>query len=165
MINPKYFWDRLLENKNNNNTNQSKFSYNDIYFNHRVLISSYDKLNLDLITISSTKDIIMDKYENSNIPKLFPLQNEKKIHMFNYCNSYFSSSDNIINKKRKGSKKESKKKIIFISARVHPGEVVSSYIVDGIIEFLLRDNDIRSKMLRDKYVFKIVPMLNPDGVK
>ena len=54
--------------------------------------------------------------------------------------------------------------IVFISARVHPGETPSSYVMKGIIKFLLKKNDIRAQLLRDNFVFKLVPMINPDGV-
>ncbi|EER14894.1 conserved hypothetical protein, partial [Perkinsus marinus ATCC 50983] len=46
---------------------------------------------------------------------------------------------------------------------VHPGESVSSYACEGLIRELLSDSDLARK-LRAKYIFKIVPMLNPDGV-
>jgi len=35
-----------------------------------------------------------------------------------------------------------KKKIIFFTNRVHPGEPVCSFILEGIINFLLSDNII-----------------------
>ena len=56
-----------------------------------------------------------------------------------------------------------RRKSVIISGRVHPGESNSSYIVQGIIEFLV-SNDMCAKRLRNTYVFKIIPMLNPDGV-
>ena len=56
-----------------------------------------------------------------------------------------------------------KKKAIIITCRVHPGEANSSYIVEGIIHFLL-GNSKEAKVLRQNYIFKIIPMLNPDGV-
>jgi len=40
---------------------------------------------------------------------------------------------------------------------------MSSYIIEYIIEFLLGNSSL-AKSLRDNFVFKIVPMLNPDGV-
>ena len=57
----------------------------------------------------------------------------------------------------------SNKKAIIFTGRVHPGESNSSYIIQGLIEFLL-SNDPRAENLRKHYIFKIVPMLNPDGV-
>lgn len=56
-----------------------------------------------------------------------------------------------------------KKPTIFLSCRVHPGETPASYVLDGIMKFLLADSE-QSNMLLTKFVFKIVPMLNPDGV-
>ena len=55
------------------------------------------------------------------------------------------------------------RKCVIISARVHPGESNSSYIMEGIVELLLGDEK-EAKQLRDIFVFKIIPMLNPDGV-
>lgn len=52
---------------------------------------------------------------------------------------------------------------VIITGRVHPGESNSSFIVQGILDYLVEDNPV-AKELRDKYVFKIIPMLNPDGV-
>jgi len=53
--------------------------------------------------------------------------------------------------------------VIFLSARAHPGETVGSYKMKGIIEFLVSDDNI-AEILRKNFIFKIVPMLNPDGV-
>ena len=55
------------------------------------------------------------------------------------------------------------KKAIIFTGRVHPGESNSSYVIQGLIEFLL-SNDTKASNLRKHYIFKIVPMLNPDGV-
>ena len=60
--------------------------------------------------------------------------------------------------------KKPKKKYCFISARIHPGESISSYIILGFITFLLSATNVQAKLLRDQYIFKIIPMLNPDGV-
>ena len=56
-----------------------------------------------------------------------------------------------------------KRKAVIITGRVYPGETNSSFIVEGMLQYLLSDSEI-AKKLRDRYVFKIVPMLNPDGV-
>jgi len=55
------------------------------------------------------------------------------------------------------------KKGVFLSARVHPGESNSSWMMKGIIDFLVSSAP-EAKALRDNFVFKIVPILNPDGV-
>lgn len=56
-----------------------------------------------------------------------------------------------------------KKKAIVLTARVHPGESNSSFIMEGIIKYLT-SNTREAKILRQNYIFKIIPMLNPDGV-
>jgi cytosolic carboxypeptidase protein 2/3 len=55
------------------------------------------------------------------------------------------------------------RKCAIISGRVHPGESNASFIMEGFLEFIL-GNESCAKALRDHFVFKIVPMLNPDGV-
>lgn len=49
-------------------------------------------------------------------------------------------------------------------ARIHPSESPTSLIVQGLIEFLAIANHPIAKLLRENVVFKILPMLNPDGV-
>lgn len=68
-----------------------------------------------------------------------------------------------------------RKKAVVFTARVHPGtlfmpfltpsigEVPSSWVLRGLINFLLSDSP-EAKLLRSQYVFRIIPMLNPDGV-
>jgi cytosolic carboxypeptidase protein 2/3 len=46
-------------------------------------------------------------------------------------------------------------------ARVHPGETVSSFMTEGIIDWLLSEE---ATPVRANFVIKIIPMLNPDGV-
>lgn len=55
------------------------------------------------------------------------------------------------------------RRICFVSARVHPGETQSSFVLSGMLDFLLSD-DPRALVARRHTVFHIVPMLNPDGV-
>lgn len=55
------------------------------------------------------------------------------------------------------------RRAIILTSRVHPGESNASFIMAGILEHLVSEED-GAKFLRNNYVFKIVPMLNPDGV-
>ena len=56
------------------------------------------------------------------------------------------------------------KKGIVISARVHPGEAQASWICQGLIEFLVSDCQ-EAINIRKQFIIKIIPMLNPDGVR
>lgn len=49
------------------------------------------------------------------------------------------------------------RKSIILTSRVHPGESNASWMMNGVIEFLVGDSE-NAKFLRDTYVFKIVPM-------
>mmetsp|Transcript_153428 Transcript_153428/g.490379 ORF Transcript_153428/g.490379 Transcript_153428/m.490379 type:complete len:968 (-) Transcript_153428:194-3097(-) len=53
--------------------------------------------------------------------------------------------------------------IVFFSARVHPGETPGQYALLGALRHLLSD-DPRAVAVREAFVFKLVPILNPDGV-
>uniref|UniRef100_A0A4X2KDT3 tubulin-glutamate carboxypeptidase n=1 Tax=Vombatus ursinus TaxID=29139 RepID=A0A4X2KDT3_VOMUR len=50
-----------------------------------------------------------------------------------------------------------------IVARVHPGESNASWVMKGTLEFLVSSDPIAG-LLRESFIFKIIPMLNPDGV-
>ncbi|TNV86843.1 hypothetical protein FGO68_gene16193 [Halteria grandinella] len=55
------------------------------------------------------------------------------------------------------------KKYVIITARVHPGETNSSHVLHEFLRFILSQDRV-TNMLRDKLIFKIIPMINPDGV-
>jgi cytosolic carboxypeptidase protein 2/3 len=61
------------------------------------------------------------------------------------------------------SEEVKKRKGAVITARVHPGETVGSWMMKGFMEFILSDSN-EAVMLRNRYVFTVIPMLNPDGV-
>ena len=50
-----------------------------------------------------------------------------------------------------------------MTSRVHPGETSASYVMKGIIKFLTGSSE-EARRLRETFIFKLVPMLNPDGV-
>ncbi|XP_072538462.1 cytosolic carboxypeptidase 1 [Salminus brasiliensis] len=53
--------------------------------------------------------------------------------------------------------------VVFLTARVHPGETNASWVMKGTLEFLMSSSPL-AQSLRESYIFKIIPMLNPDGV-
>ena len=58
---------------------------------------------------------------------------------------------------------QTSKSVVFISSRVHPGETPASFMLNGFLQWVL-SGDPRAVAARDRFVFIIVPMLNPDGV-
>ena len=55
------------------------------------------------------------------------------------------------------------RKSVVLTSRVHPGETNASWVMNGVIDFLVSE-DPQAQHLRNTFVFKIVPMINPDGV-
>ena len=108
-----------------------------IYYHCELLTRSLDGHRLDLITVSSRLGQQIEREEK--IPGLFPDTDTPRPFKF------------------KG------KKVVFVSARVHPGETPSSFVFNGFLNFIV-SNDQRAVKLRDMFVFKMIPMLNPDGV-
>uniref|UniRef100_A0A1B0DQG4 Peptidase M14 domain-containing protein n=1 Tax=Phlebotomus papatasi TaxID=29031 RepID=A0A1B0DQG4_PHLPP len=58
---------------------------------------------------------------------------------------------------------KNKLRVIFILARTHSGEAPTSFVIQGLIEFLIGNHPI-AQILRSNFIFKILPMVNPDGV-
>ncbi len=58
----------------------------------------------------------------------------------------------------------SKRKGVVITSRVHPGESVGSWMMKGAIDFLTDETNEEAEQLRQNFVFKVIPMMNPDGV-
>lgn len=55
------------------------------------------------------------------------------------------------------------KKPCWIIARQHPGETMAEFLVEGLLERLLDDEDPVARELRKRATFYVVPNMNPDG--
>lgn len=58
---------------------------------------------------------------------------------------------------------DSKKRSIWITARQHPGETMAEWLVEGLSNSLLDEDNATAKLLLEKANFYIVPNMNPDG--
>jgi len=55
------------------------------------------------------------------------------------------------------------KKVIWITARQHPGESMAEWFMEGFIDRLLDEDDGVARYLLNSAVFYLVPNMNPDG--
>lgn len=60
------------------------------------------------------------------------------------------------------SKPDAGKKTIWLQARDHAWESPTSYVVEGAMKFALSD-DPAAKALRENYILRFTPMVDPDG--
>ena len=161
-----------------------------IYCKRELLTTSCDGLRVDLVTITSVYG--MSDTRESLISGLFPPSpppvtstytstsstslgrnlssqpsDEQPILDNIPVNNNNNSTDNkgIISDSSVLSRPHTfpTKEVVFISARVHPGEVPAQHTMKGMLNLLLDPNDLCAKELRRRYVFKIIPLLNPDG--
>ena len=117
-----------------------------------TLCESFGKLKCEYLTITEDIEDYLD-YENE-----VKDMNQVAKHMARYKKTRTKN----ISKIRIPEKHQEKKGIVLM-ARVHSGETVSSYMLNGALDFILSDSKT-AIFLRKNFVFKIIPMLNPDGV-
>ncbi len=154
-----YTYTDLFKELNELQKNDDKYNF----LQRKTLCTTLAGNNLDYISITSN-----EYYNNAN-NNTHTFSNS--LETFNLDKPNISSNmlDNFniknfnINKISKNANNPSSKLGIVLMARVHPGETVSSYMMKGVIDFLCSDCD-EAKLLRNYFMFKIIPMMNPDGV-
>lgn len=109
----------------------------DVYYHRELLTLSPEGRRVELLTISSCTGRLSERLPH--LDGLFPDAGPRP-HRF------------------KG------KPVVYVGARVHPGETASSYMVHGLLAFLLQPRNPYARALRNRFVFHVVPMINPDGV-
>ncbi|XP_034944225.1 cytosolic carboxypeptidase-like protein 5 [Chelonus insularis] len=117
---------------------QNVTSADAIYYHRECAINSLEGRRLEVLTISSHHNISTER--EARLKGMFPECEVERPFKF------------------RG------KRVVFVSARVHPGETPSSFVFNGFLNFLLNNEDPIAIILRRIYVFKLIPMLNPDGV-
>uniref|UniRef100_A0A3B4WSK0 Cytosolic carboxypeptidase-like protein 5 n=1 Tax=Seriola lalandi dorsalis TaxID=1841481 RepID=A0A3B4WSK0_SERLL len=128
----------MLQQLDESYPNAAKLSPISVYYHRELLCHSLDGNRVDLLTVTNCNG--MHEEREPRLPKLFPDNNTPRPHRF------------------------SSKRVFFLSSRVHPGETPSSFVFNGFLNFILRRDDPRAHALRNMFVFKLIPMLNPDGV-
>lgn len=94
----------------------------DIYYHRDLIILSYEKRRIDLLTITSYHGIKNKREEW--LPNLYPDDKSTRCNLFR------------------------DKKIIFISSRVHPGETPASFVLNGFLNLLFDRNSTIANTLR-----------------
>ena len=126
-----------------------KKSSKTIYVHRELLCWSLDKRRIDLVTITSPTNLTKDE---EPLPCSRPEDDEDL--------SWLLPEVRLGNEKR-SRVSSSEKMEILVSCRVHPGETPASHMLDGLLDYLMEDE---ASFLREQYVWRIIPMLNPDGV-
>lgn len=114
----------------------------EVLFQREALIKSNLGNNIDLLTISGKNNI--SKFFVPKMKHLFPMRTS-------------------LNKSTWTPLFHKSKKVFIISARVHPSETASSFMLEGLINYFKKESLEMSTFLAENVIY-IIPMLNPDGV-
>ena len=105
-----------------------------IFFKEEVLCRTLSGINVPILTITSIKNKEeFTEYHNKDIDK------------------------------RTERNKLSKKSVVIVTARIHPGETYGSFMMEGFLRSITSSSFVATQLRKD-IIFKVIPMLNIDGV-
>ena len=107
----------------------------EVYFHRELLGYSKEMRYLELITITGRDDDSTEREDRPDAPGMFPAFAEGSPE------SQLFSPQRCI---------KFDKPTIFLCARVHPGEVQSSHVLNGAVDFLLNKSE-QASLLLEKY--------------
>jgi murein tripeptide amidase MpaA len=55
------------------------------------------------------------------------------------------------------------RQVLVVTGRIHPGESNGSWLMHGFLSYITSNSET-ANYLRNTCIFKVIPMLNPDGV-
>jgi hypothetical protein len=121
----------------------------EVYFHRELLGYSLEKRYVELITITGKNDMMDEREPKIEGPGIHPEFDDD------------SEEAKIFNRER--CHKFKNKKVVYFCARVHPGEVQASHVLNGIVDFVL-NKTLQASIILENYVIKVIPLVNPDGV-
>lgn len=155
-------------------TNLKKSAYPEGWLNYQA-VASYDRqewfrvdceFDGDTLTIAHTPE-----FEHIYYAYFAPYSYERHLDLLSWAQNHPDCRQEYLGETLDGrdmsllvvGQPEEGKKAIWVTARQHPGESMAEWLVEGLLERLLDEDDGLSRLLLDKAVFYVVPNMNPDG--
>jgi len=111
------------------------------------LCKSLTGIDVPMLTVTSF-DSNECEVDNSLIKEIAEREGIDSIELYQEINNTFTNKT---------------KEVLIITARIHPGEAIGSFMMEGFIKFITSLDPIAIE-LRNKFIIKIIPMMNIDGV-
>lgn len=155
-------------------TDLENSAYPDGWQNYQA-VASYDRqewfrvdceFDGDTLTISHTPE-----FENIYYAYFTPYSYERHLDLLSWAQNSSDCRQEYLGETLDGrdmsmlvvGQPEEGKKVIWVTARQHPGETMAEWLIEGFLERLLDEDDGLARQLLEKVVFYVVPNMNPDG--
>lgn len=149
-------------------------AYPDGWLNYQV-VASYDRQEWFRIETEFDGDVLSfehtPEYEHCYFAYFAPYSYEQHLDLLAWAQMSFNCRQEFLGETLDGrdmsvlviGQSEPHKKSIWVTARQHPGETMAQWLVEGLLERLLDEDDGLARFLLDNAVFYVVPNMNPDG--